>query len=170
MAVLSRLVAARSVLKTTVRFGGDVSVVANRPSRWNYDLFKDSVHFYFMLGAIPLGLLVTFANIFKGPAALQPIPEGYVPKEHEYFKSPITRFLVKHVYPSFQQTYEYHLGCQWNETKQMNMFNLQKEIKRQMKLNQDYKGWYTRPVSAEYLRMSMNTQKDDIAARGIRER
>ena len=33
MAVLSRLVAARSVLKTTVRFGGDVSVVANRPSR-----------------------------------------------------------------------------------------------------------------------------------------
>jgi NADH dehydrogenase (ubiquinone) 1 beta subcomplex subunit 5 len=37
-----------------------------------------------MLGAIPLGLLTLYVNIFIGPATLVPIPEGYIPQDHEY--------------------------------------------------------------------------------------
>ena len=39
-----------------------------------------------MLGAIPLGLGVVAINVFVGPAKLAPIPEGYDPKPHEYYR------------------------------------------------------------------------------------
>lgn len=169
MAVLSRLAAVRNVLKTPVRSGsGGAALVQNRPSRWEYDLFKDQLHFYIMLGAIPLGLLITFVNLMKGPAELKPIPEGYVPEEYEYYKSPITRWMMKHVYDSYQQKYEKHLCNVWEETKKQNMMLLRKEVHRQMKVHQDYKGWYTREHHAEYLRMSMNNNKSNLEARGFR--
>ena len=52
-------------------------------------MLKDYIHFYIMLGAIPLGLIVALANIFKGPAVLKPIPEGitYVEKLTRFKKN-----------------------------------------------------------------------------------
>lgn len=43
------------------------------------------MHFYIMLGAIPAALVITYINLFIGPARLAEIPEGYVPEAHEYF-------------------------------------------------------------------------------------
>eukprot|EP00088_Acartia_fossae_P010765 TRINITY_DN1538_c0_g1_i1.p1 TRINITY_DN1538_c0_g1~~TRINITY_DN1538_c0_g1_i1.p1 ORF type:complete len:188 (+),score=31.84 TRINITY_DN1538_c0_g1_i1:43-606(+) len=157
MAILSRLL---NVAKTTVNpvrsMGGIGGQVQNRPSRWNYDIFKDHIHFYVMLGVVPLGLAVLFANIYEGPAVLKPIPEGYVPQEHEYYRSPVTRWFVKYVYPSQQQSYEQHLCQVWEEQKVTNMYQLMREVKRVQKIHQDYKGWYVREVDhASYLRASM---------------
>lgn len=56
------------------------------PSRFQWQKFKDNLHFYTLVGAIPLGLLVFLVNIFVGPAKLTPIPEGYEPKHWEYHK------------------------------------------------------------------------------------
>ena len=64
-----------------------------RPSRWVYDKFKDDVHFYFMLAAIPIGMTVACINLFVGPGELTPIPEGYVPREEEYHRNPVTRYV-----------------------------------------------------------------------------
>jgi len=158
MALLSRM--ARSVVVQPVRHGGGgAATVQNRPSRWEYDLFKDYVHFYLMLGAIPIGLAITLTNIVKGPAQLKPIPEGYIPQEYEYYKNPIVRFMVKHVYPTYQQNYESRLSSIWEESKKQNMYLLRKEVHRQMRVHSDYKGWYTREFTAEYLRMSLNNMK-----------
>jgi len=57
-----------------------------KPSRFQWDKFKDLMHFYVMLGVIPVTALVLYANIFVGPAQLAEIPEGYVPKHWEYEK------------------------------------------------------------------------------------
>lgn len=57
-----------------------------QPSRWQYEKFKDLLHFYLLVGAIPFGLISLYANVFIGPAQLAPIPEGYVPQEHEYYR------------------------------------------------------------------------------------
>ena len=65
-----------------------------RPSRWVYDKFKDDVHFYFMLAAIPIGITITAVNVLVGPGELRPIPEGYQPKEEEYFAHPISRLVT----------------------------------------------------------------------------
>lgn len=56
------------------------------PSRWQWNKFKDHAHFYVMLGVIPCALIITYANVFIGPATLSEIPEGYEPKYWEYYK------------------------------------------------------------------------------------
>lgn len=39
-----------------------------------------------MIGLIPVGLIITYSNIFVGPATLSEIPKGYVPKHWEYYR------------------------------------------------------------------------------------
>jgi NADH dehydrogenase (ubiquinone) 1 beta subcomplex subunit 5 len=56
------------------------------PSRWQWHKFKDMAHFYFMVGLIPVGLIVFYANVFIGPAKLAEIPEDYEPKHWEYYR------------------------------------------------------------------------------------
>lgn len=70
------------------RMGGDHGhhQMIIKPSRFQWDKFKDLLHFYVMLGVIPVTALVLYANIFVGPAQLAEIPEGYEPKHWEYEK------------------------------------------------------------------------------------
>nr|XP_033336139.1 NADH dehydrogenase [ubiquinone] 1 beta subcomplex subunit 5, mitochondrial [Megalopta genalis] len=80
-----------------------------KPTDWQYHKFKDWFHFYFFVGLIPILCVVTYANVFIGPATLTPIPEGYVPKEWEYYRSPITRFIARYLYTGTQESYERRL-------------------------------------------------------------
>ena len=75
-------------------------------------MFKNIVHMSYMAWLVPLGAIATYCNIFIGPAKLEPIPEGYVPKEHEYHRHPIARWFAS-VYPSYQQCYEIMLHRDW---------------------------------------------------------
>jgi len=145
-----------------VRHGGHIGgKVENRPSRWNWDLFKDYIHFYIMIGAIPIGALIVGSNIMVGSAVLKPIPEGYNPTEDEYFKSPITRWFLKNVYRGFQQTYEMEACRYWEEQKKAEITALMREVKRVQKLSMDYKGWYTKENDGGmYMRMAMKDKKD----------
>lgn len=56
------------------------------PSRFQWDKFKDLLHFFTMLGLIPVTAVVFYVNVFIGPARLTPIPDGYVPKHWEYHR------------------------------------------------------------------------------------
>ncbi|XP_066596360.1 NADH dehydrogenase [ubiquinone] 1 beta subcomplex subunit 5, mitochondrial [Prorops nasuta] len=86
--------------------GGPRAMVV-KSTEWQYTKSKDLLHFYSMLGLIPVGITILLTNIFIGPAQLQPIPEGYEPKEYEYYKNPITRFFVRWFSQSEQFYYEY---------------------------------------------------------------
>lgn len=55
-----------------------------KPSRWQWNRFKDLIHFYTLLGVLPATLVIMYINLFIGPAKLAEIPEGYVPETHEY--------------------------------------------------------------------------------------
>jgi len=137
-----------------------------RPSRWVYDKFKDDVHFYFMLAAIPIGITVSAVNVLVGPGELRPIPEGYQPKEEEYFAHPISRFIVKHFKRGFQEMYEVHLHYIWETSKVVEMRHLKEEVKRQMALHGDYKGWYHRSDMAHYARQKRLADQTSTAAGG----
>lgn len=57
-----------------------------QPSRFQWNKFKDLLHFYTMIGVGPIIAIVFFANVFVGPATLTEIPDGYIPKHWEYHK------------------------------------------------------------------------------------
>ena len=118
-----------------------MSLVA-RPSRWVYDKFKDDVHFYFMLGAIPAGITVLIANLFYSNSELSAIPDGYTPKEWEYYPHPITRFITRYLKVGYQELYEVSLHNTWECAKISEMKQLKAEVKRQMAIHGDYKVFY----------------------------
>lgn len=60
-------------------------------------------HYYAMVGLIPAGLIIFYANVFIGPAQLEPIPDGYNPKHWEYHRHPITRFIARYIHTNPQQ-------------------------------------------------------------------
>lgn len=47
-----------------------------------------------MVGAIPLGCISFYCNVFIGPAKLAPIPEGYEPQEWEYYRVSKLKFFL----------------------------------------------------------------------------
>lgn len=69
-----------------VRFGGHGHKITIQPSTYTWSEFKDKLHFFVLLGVIPLTLITSYVNIFIGPAELTEIPDGYTPQRHEYFK------------------------------------------------------------------------------------
>ena len=83
------------------------------PSRFQWNKFKDMLHLYFVGAAIPLLATIGIVNMTVGPATLSEIPEDYVPREDEYFKSPITRFLVRNFTRNEQQEYEKKMQFIW---------------------------------------------------------
>merc|ERR1711862_562865 len=109
-------------------------------------------HFYFMLGAIPTGLAITLINLFYSNGQLSTILEGYTPKEHEYHRNPITRWITEHLKIGHQELFECHLHNMWETAKVSEMKQLKAEVKRQMALQGDYKGWYHRADMARYAR------------------
>ena len=73
-----------------VRHGGSKMNIV--PTRW-YDLqLREYMALYLTIVATPFLALSAYANIKIGSAKLKPIPEGYVPKEEEYERHPISRY------------------------------------------------------------------------------
>ncbi|XP_046464343.1 NADH dehydrogenase [ubiquinone] 1 beta subcomplex subunit 5, mitochondrial-like isoform X1 [Daphnia pulex] len=118
-----------------------------KPSRWSWNRFKDLLNFYVMLGVIPATVVITYINLFIGPAKLAEIPEGYVPEVHEYYAHPITRWMTKHVKKSYQQ--EYEVMCQHiYETDYARKLRLaEKRVHQKMQEKQDSQAYYYEPVT-----------------------
>ncbi|CAG2114495.1 unnamed protein product [Medioppia subpectinata] len=137
-----------------------------RPSIWGWRKFKDFLHFYVMLGVIPLTILTTYANIVVGPATLTEIPEGYEPKHWEYYKNPVPRFFARYMIADKRQDYE-RVVCYLNEeAEKVILKDIEKRVKKFMQYRNDYKSWYYRPVDARPLRFEREEwrqHRDNIA-------
>ncbi|KAG5310613.1 NDUB5 dehydrogenase, partial [Acromyrmex insinuator] len=113
-----------------------------RPSNFQWHKTKDYFHFYFLLGAIPMGIVITLVNVFVGPATLEEIPEGYVPKEWEYLQHPIKRFLQRYFFPSPQQEYEKFLHHIYHENQLRKVRLLEQQVNVAMSTRRDYRDSY----------------------------
>ncbi|XP_055913211.1 NADH dehydrogenase [ubiquinone] 1 beta subcomplex subunit 5, mitochondrial [Eupeodes corollae] len=124
------------------------------PSRFQWHKFKDMLHFYVMLGLIPMTAVILYANIFVGPATLTEIPEGYTPKYYETQKHPISRFIARYIFPSPQQEYEKMCHHLYEENEKAQIRELEKRVRAKMSERNDYKAYYYRPAIAKYHRIS----------------
>ncbi|KAG5677396.1 hypothetical protein PVAND_007159 [Polypedilum vanderplanki] len=138
------------------------------PTKMQWHKFKDTLHFYVMLGAIPSFALIFYCNVFIGPATLTEIPEGYTPKHWEYHAHPISRFIARYIYPSPQEEYEKTLHTIYLEQEKMKIRKLEKEIKEKMAERRDYQAYYYRPVIAKYHRVAKQVADELEALEGDR--
>ncbi|XP_012064163.1 PREDICTED: NADH dehydrogenase [ubiquinone] 1 beta subcomplex subunit 5, mitochondrial [Atta cephalotes] len=123
-----------------------------RPSNFQWHKTKDYFHFYFLLGAIPMGIVITLVNVFIGPATLEEIPEDYVPKEWEYLQHPIKRFLQRYFFPSPQQEYEKFLHHIYHENQIRKVRLLEQQVNVAMGTHRDYRSSYFQDFyGAKYL-------------------
>ncbi|XP_026321689.1 NADH dehydrogenase [ubiquinone] 1 beta subcomplex subunit 5, mitochondrial [Hyposmocoma kahamanoa] len=139
---------------------GHGKVFAIQPSRWQYHKFKDMLHFYVMVGLIPVTAIIFYTNVFIGPAQLTPIPEGCTPKHWEYHRHPITRFIARYIHNSPQQEYEKFCHFIDEEAQKAKIRALEKEIVRKMAERHDYQAYYYRPLLNKYLRLNKQTGQE----------
>ncbi|XP_011859946.1 PREDICTED: NADH dehydrogenase [ubiquinone] 1 beta subcomplex subunit 5, mitochondrial [Vollenhovia emeryi] len=113
-----------------------------QPSRFQWHKMKDYLHFYTLLTGIPVVITITLVNVFIGPATLQEIPEGYVPREWEYLQHPIKRFLQRYIFPSQQQEYEKFLHHMYHENQLRKVRKLEYQVNMAMGTRRDYRSQY----------------------------
>ncbi|KAH7642264.1 NADH dehydrogenase (ubiquinone) SGDH subunit [Dermatophagoides farinae] len=140
--VLARNGVIRDCQKISVRFSGHGHKMHIQPSRFVWSTFKDYLHFYFMLGAIPLTLITAYANIVVGDAELTDIPEGYTPHHWEYYKHPITRFFAKYCFLDRALAYESSVSKLAEESEKILIHRVKQQLKMMMAEKADNKAWY----------------------------
>lgn len=84
--VLFKIINISALHQQIRKAGHDHHQFTIQPSRFQWNKFKDLLHFYVMIGLIPITGIVLCTNIFIGPAQLTEIPEDYKPKHWEYHK------------------------------------------------------------------------------------
>ncbi|RWS29257.1 NADH dehydrogenase [ubiquinone] 1 beta subcomplex subunit 5-like protein [Leptotrombidium deliense] len=171
MAVLSvcrqALLPLRQPFAISKRFGGHGHTMRVRPSQYQWKKTKDIWHFYFLVGAIPLGLTSLYLSIFYGNAQLREIPEGYEPEPYEYERNPVTRFLVKYFYPDRKEMYERKIYYLSTEMENMLINQIINRADYLMSIRRDYKAWYYRDFSAKMTRYAREHHQNLEFQRGI---
>ncbi|XP_076182638.1 NADH dehydrogenase (ubiquinone) SGDH subunit isoform X1 [Ptiloglossa arizonensis] len=131
----------------------DHHVMNIQPSEWSWNETKNWLHFYIFLGIIPISIIVFCANVFIGPATLEPIPEGYIPKQWEYVRSPISRFFAKYLCVNRQEEYEKYLHYVHQSWEAKRIRELEKTVKELIRDRQDYAGFsFRRNLYGKYIK------------------
>ncbi|OWA51602.1 putative NADH dehydrogenase [ubiquinone] 1 beta subcomplex subunit 5, mitochondrial [Hypsibius exemplaris] len=113
------------------------------PSRFVWRRFRRDLHFFVMIAVIPLSLITLYFNLVVGPADLAEIPEGYIPREWEYYKHPVSRFIVKYYQDPPQKCYEQVLQMMYEQADVMRVRRLEAKIDALQAERMDYMGYYT---------------------------
>ena len=112
------------------------------PPRLAWRQFKNEAHFFTFLAVIPLTIITVYANIWVGPSDLQEIPEGYYPKEYEYYQNPVSRWINRYVQDTQQKGYEQMLQLMHEEADKIRIRRLATKIEALQTERMDYQGYF----------------------------
>ncbi|XP_032671972.1 NADH dehydrogenase [ubiquinone] 1 beta subcomplex subunit 5, mitochondrial [Odontomachus brunneus] len=149
------------VNKELARCMSEKRLMVIQPSRFQWHKTKDWFHFYFLLGFIPVISGIFLINVFIGPATLEPIPEGYVPKEWEYHRHPIKRFFQRYLFPSPQQEYEKYLHHIYHENQVRQVRMLEHRVEEAMAQYRDFRGPYFKEYYGSKYLYSYKQKKEE---------
>jgi NADH dehydrogenase (ubiquinone) 1 beta subcomplex subunit 5 len=121
------------------------------PSNIDMKFTTNWMHFYIIIGAVPVAVITTIINIKANPE-LSEIPEGYEPRHWEYFKHPITRFMAKYLYNPNELEREIMLGFKQDMSHEEIMKKVSQKCEKVMKFYNDHRSFYFTPFFADYFR------------------
>lgn len=128
------------------------------PSNYQWKKFKDTCHFYFLLGAIPTSVVVAIIGIRSNPE-LSEVPEGYEPRHWEYYKHPISRWTAKYLYRPHEMDHEMLMALLEDESENMMLRSVAIKADKVMSFYGDHRSEYFRPFYGELFR-SARDQKE----------
>ncbi|CAN7986350.1 unnamed protein product [Ixodes hexagonus] len=139
-----------------------------KPSRFSWNLFKDHLHFYLLLGIIPISTFIFLVNVFVGPPQLADIPEGYEPKYWEYYNHPIKQWIARYFCRNPQENYEKKmcvLQTEYEKAQLRQVTGLQtrkrtNKLKILMEERGDYQAWYYVPYDSKYAKFYKEKQEE----------
>merc|ERR1712001_144648 len=143
----------RGVLRSQqqVRHGGGAPKMNIVPTRWSDLQFRELLGFYFTIVGVPFIAISTYCNIFIGSAKLKPIPDGYEPREEEYERHPLSRWLMKNYFLNGQMVYETKLHAIWEQWNYSHRAMLIDEIKIRAHSRKIYHGlWLIKHLCPYY--------------------
>ena len=128
-----------------------LGTMKTKASDWSWIRMSNLFLFYATLWAAPFLAIATYTNVFIGPAKLQPIPEGYEPREEEYERHPITRWMAKNYHLSEQQKHEMELHGRWEAYNEALRKQLFAEVKSWFSVFSTDKAFMTPPFMIYYV-------------------
>lgn len=138
-------------LRIPCRWSGHGHGMDIKPSEYTWHKFKDMVHFYVMLGLVPVLTVSAYKNLTEGPAVLTETPEGYEPSIWEYEKYPMNRLFARG-FANPAPEYERKMYLLMHENEKMILDRIENQVKTVMSIRNDFQAWYYEPMFAKAYR------------------
>lgn len=128
------------------------------PTNFVWKKFKDTLHFYTLLGGIPAAVIISIISVRANPE-LTEVPDGYEPRHWEYYRHPIARFVARYVFYPPELEDEMVMHATEDVSENAIVRSVQNKVEEAMRFYNDHRSSYFTPFYAEMFRVARDDEE-----------